>query len=284
MKRHLTLALLATFALSTLSACTGKQDEAAAPAPDATAAATAPSEAELMAAAEAAAKASADPNAMPAADPVATTPVEAAAPATPADTAIPGLKLGADYEIIPNGQPFEPLNGRIEVVEVFNHVCPACAAFEPLVLNWKKTMPADVRFTYVPAAFGGNWDQYVRSYYAAQTMGIAEKAHARVYDAIHLENKLKGERGQDSDAELGAFYAQFGVDAKQFAGNMKSFAVTGKFNKAKQYIVSQSVSSTPTVMVNGKYRVLGRSFEDRFRIVDALIAHERAQAAAPAAR
>jgi hypothetical protein len=33
MKRHLTLALLATFALSTLSACTGKQDEAAAPAP-----------------------------------------------------------------------------------------------------------------------------------------------------------------------------------------------------------------------------------------------------------
>ena len=281
MKRHLTLALLAALALS---ACTGKQDETPAPAADASPAAAAPSEAELMAAAEAAAKASADLNAAPAptADPAATPAPADAAPAAAAADAIPGLKLGIDYEIVENGQPFEPLNGKVEVVEVFNYVCPACASFQPLVVSWKKKLPASVRFTYVPAAFGGNWDQYVRSFYAAQTMGIAEKAHERVYDGIHLENKLKGERGNDSDAEIAAFYAQFGVDAKQFAGNMKSFAVTGKFNKAKQYIMSQRVSSTPTLMVNGKYSALGRSAEDRLRIVDALIAHELAATAAPA--
>ncbi len=281
MTRYLTLALLAAFALT---ACNGKQDEAAEPATAAPAAAVA-NEAETMAAAEAAAKASADPNAAPvaAADPATPAPADAAPVAAPANGAIPGLKLGVDYEIIQNGQPFEPLNGKIEVVEVFNHVCPACAAFQPLVLSWKKKLSPDVRFTYVPAAFGGNWDQYVRSFYAAQTMGIADKAHERVYDAIHLENKLKGERGEDSDAALGAFYAQFGVDAKQFAGNMKSFAVTGKFNKARQYIVSQQVANTPNLMVNGKYRVLGQNFEDKFRIADVIIAHERAGTAAPAA-
>jgi protein dithiol oxidoreductase (disulfide-forming) len=281
MKRYLTLALLAALALS---ACGGKQDEAAAPPPAAAPTAATPSDAEVMAAAEAVAKASADPNSAAAAAPV-VPPAQAEAPpaAAPANGAIPGLKLGVDYEVIPNGQPFEPLNGKIEVVEVFNHVCPACAAFQPLVLGWKKRLPPDVRFTYVPAAFGGNWDQFVRSYYAAQTMGIAEKAHERVYDAIHLENKLKGERGSDSDAELGAFYAQFGVDAKQFASNMKSFAVSGKFNKAKQYIVSQRVSSTPTLMVNGKYSALGRNPDERLRIADVLIAYERAQAAPPAA-
>jgi protein dithiol oxidoreductase (disulfide-forming) len=283
MKLHLTLALLAAFALS---ACGGKQDEAAT-APVAAPAASAPNDAEVMAAAEVLAKASADPNAAAAAAPAVPAPAEAApsaAPAAaPANAGIPGLKLGVDYEIIANGQPFEPLNGKIEVVEVFNHVCPACAGFQPLVVSWKKRLPPDVRFTYVPAAFGGNWDQFVRSYYAAQTMGIAEKAHERVYDAIHLENKLKGERGSDSDAELGAFYAQFGVDAKQFAGNMKSFAVSGKFNKAKQYIVSQRVGSTPTIMVNGKYSAIGRSPDERLRVADVLIAYERAQATAPAA-
>lgn len=281
MKRYLTLALLAALALS---ACTDKQDEAATPAPAAEpAAATASSDAEVMAAAEAIAKQSADPNA-PAPTPAAPTPAptDAVPPpaAVPADGAIPGLKLGVDYEIIKDGQPFEPLNGKIEVVEVFNYVCPACAAFQPQVVSWKKKMPPDVRFTYVPAAFGGNWDQFVRAFYAAQTMGVADKAHERVYDAIHLENKLKGERGNDSDAEIGAFYAQFGVDAKQFAGNMKSFAVSGKFNKARQYIVTQRVNGTPTVMVNGKYMALGRTPQDRFRNVDALIAHERAQSAA----
>lgn len=282
MKKHLMLALLVA---TLLAACGGDKDAQTTAPATTTASATTPNEAELMAAAEAAAKAAADPNAAPATtDPAAQAPGEQAMPAAaaPVAGAIPGLKLGEDYEIIKNGQPFEPLNGQIEVVEVFNHVCPACAAFQPLVLSWKKKLPPDVRFTYVPAAFGGNWDQFVRSYYAAQTMGIAEKAHEKVYDAIHLENKLKGERGNDSDAELGAFYAQFGVDAKQFAGNMKSFAVTGKFNKARQYIVQQQVANTPNVMINGKYRVLGRSFEDRFRVADIIIAHERAQAGAAA--
>ena len=278
MKRHLIFALLASVALT---ACTGKEEETAAAPAAATEAA--PNDAEVMAAAAAAAAASADPNApvAEAAAPVA----EAAAPvvAALANGAIPGLKLGTDYEIIKNGQPFEPLNGKIEVVEIFNFVCPACAGVEPLVSNWKKTLGPDVRFTYVPAAFGGNWDQYVRSYYTAQTMGIADKAHARTYDAIHLEGKLKGERGNDSDADLAAFYAQFGVEAKQFAANMKSFAVTGKYNKARQYIQTQQVTGTPTIMVNGKYRVLGRSWDERLVIADALIAHERTQAAAPAA-
>ncbi len=279
MKRHMIFALLAGFALS---ACTAKEEETA-NAPAATPQA-ATNDAEVMAAAEAVAKASADPNAPAAVEAAPATDAATPAPAAPANGAIPGLKLGTDYEIIKNGQPFEPLNGKIEVVEVFNFVCPACAAFEPLVSNWKKTLGPDVRFTYVPAAFGGNWDQYVRSFYTAQTMGIAEKAHARTYDAIHLEGKLKGERGNDSDADLAAFYAQFGVEAKQFAGNMKSFAVTGKFNKARQYIQTQQVTGTPNIMVNGKYRVLGgRSWEERLVIANALIAHERAQAAAPAA-
>lgn len=280
MKRHLIFALLAGFALT---ACTAKEEETAAVPAAATEAA--PNDAETMAAAEALAKASADPNA-PVAVEAAPAAVDAAAPApaAPADGAIPGLKLGTDYEIIKNGQPFEPLNGKIEVVEVFNFVCPACASFEPLVANWKKTLGPDVRFTYVPAAFGGNWDQYVRSFYTAQTMGIAEKAHAATYDAIHLEGKLKGERGEDSDADLAAFYAQFGVEARQFAANMKSFAVTGKFNKARQYIRTQQVTGTPTLMINGKYRVLGdRSWEQRLQIANALIAHERVHAAAPAA-
>lgn len=281
MKRYLPFALLAALALT---ACTGKDDAATTDAPAATD--TAATDAQTMKDAEIAAAAGNDPNAV-VADPAAGNDVSATPSAAPAsaDGPVPGLKLGTDYELVQNGQPFEPLNGKIEVVEMFNFVCPACASFQPLIGNWKKTLPADVRFTYVPAAFGGNWDQYVRAFYAAQTMGIAEKAHEKVYDAIHLEGKLKGERGEDSDADISAFYAQFGVDAKAFAGNMKSFAVTGKFNKAKQYFASQSIGatpSTPTIFVNGKYRVLGRSAEDRLRVADALIAYERAQAAGAA--
>jgi thiol:disulfide interchange protein DsbA len=284
MNRAAILALIAAFALA---ACGGDKPEAATDTAATPAATEAPAtdDAATLAAAEAAAKASADPNAAAAAAAAAASADPAAAPALPAAAAdaIPGLKLGTDYEVIKGGQPFEPLNGKIEVVEVFNFVCPACAGFQPMLSDWKKTLPPDVRFTYVPAAFGNNWDQYVRSFYTAQMMGIAEKAHERTYDAIHVEGRLKGERGKDSDEDIAAFYAQFGVDAKQFAANMKSFAVTGKFNKARQYIIQQQANSTPTLIVNGKYRVLGRTWDDRLLIASRLIAHERARAAAPAA-
>ncbi|MGO4611182.1 hypothetical protein AB4142_33110, partial [Variovorax sp. 2RAF20] len=48
-----------------------------------------------------------------------------------------GKVKGADYQLIPNGQPFQPAAGKVEVVEIFGYVCPACAAFQPLVGPWK---------------------------------------------------------------------------------------------------------------------------------------------------
>lgn len=221
----------------------------------------------------------------PAADPAAAqtqTPAtaETPAPEAPAPAADPsGLVAGRDYEEIPGGQPFAPLDGKIEVVEVFNYVCPACASFQPLVNNWKTRLPADVRFGYVPAPFGRNWDPYVRAYYAAESMGIADRTHDAVFKAIHLDRKLKGERGMDSNEDIAAFYATQGVDAKQFASTMASFAVEGKFNRARQFILRGQVNSTPTMVVNGRYKMKGTSFEDMLAKTDAMIARERAAAA-----
>lgn len=278
LKRYLPVLLLATLALA---GCPGQKanDAQAGASGDKTESGT--SEADLLKQAQEVANGGGEQAATPA-DPNAAAP--AAASAASDAGAIPGLTLGKDYEIIEGGQPFEPLNGKIEVVEVFNFVCPACNHFQPMLLPWKKRLPADVRFTYVPAAFGNNWDPYVRAFYAAQMMGIEEKSHEALYDAIHLKEQLKGERGSDSAEEIGKVYAQFGVDAKQFAGNMQSFAVEAKFNRAKQYIMDQNVRSTPTIMVNGKYRVKGASFEDMPRIAGVLVDYERARTGgAPAA-
>src|SRR3546814_10028959 len=48
------------------------------------------------------------------------------------------LVEGRDYEEIPNGEPWMPLNGKVEVVEVFGYVCPACARIEPLFSSWEE--------------------------------------------------------------------------------------------------------------------------------------------------
>jgi thiol:disulfide interchange protein DsbA len=183
---------------------------------------------------------------------------------------------GVDYATIPNGQPFDPANGQVEVVEVFGYVCPACNMFQPLMRAWEAKMPANVRFTYVPAQFGGTWDRYARAYYASEAMGLVPRTHDLLYNAIHLEQTLKGERGEDSVQDIAAFYARFGADPQQFASTMSSFAIDGKLRKAKQFTTRSAIEGTPTLIVDGKYRILGRTREDQIRILDQLVAQEQA--------
>ena len=200
----------------------------------------------------------------------------------------PAPVAGTDYVVIANGQPFDPVAGKVELVEVFNHVCPACASFQPLVSAWKASLPADVSFVYVPAAFGGPFDTYARAFYAAQAMGLEDKAHDALYRAIHIDRTLRGERGQDTPQDIGRFYQAYGADPAQFAEAMGSFAVEGKLAKAKQFAQRSGLEGTPTLIVAGKYRVTGGPNSgrlDQVRIANKLIAMERASAgaAAPAA-
>ncbi len=266
MNKRLTFLLIAMLAATT--AC-NRQDaptatDAVAPASTATPAADA-----ATAASPPPAAAEPDPAAVAAADAAAAAALQAAAQG-------PAPGAGEDYVEVQGGQPFDPLAGKVEVVEVFGYVCPACASFQPLISAWKRKLPADVRFTYVPALFGGIWDRYARAYYTSESMGLVDKTHDDLYNAIHIQQTLKGERGQDSDQDIAAFYGRHGADPQQFVSTMASFSVDAKLNKAKQFAMRSGIDSTPSVVINGKYRVKGKSFEDMLRIANQLIARERA--------
>ncbi|WIH04259.1 thiol:disulfide interchange protein DsbA/DsbL [Xanthomonas translucens pv. graminis] len=272
MKTRFALTLMAL--LPILVACKAQDGttDTVAPAADAPAATAAPATG-----ASDTAPAAAAGNAAPATD--ATAPPAADAPAAPSAARTPsGAEpvAGTDYIDIPGGQPFQPTNGKIEVAEVFGYVCPACARFQPQIGPWKAGLASDVHFVYVPAMFGGPWDDYARAFYAAEAMGVQEKTHEALYKAIHVDETLKGERGRDSVQDIAGFYAKYGVDPKQFADTMGSFAVSTKTNRAKQFAMRSDVKGTPSLIINGKYLVKGKNYDDILRIADHLIARERA--------
>lgn len=272
MTKRLALPLLALL----LAACTAQNESApaAAPAADAPAATEAPS-ADAPAVTEGAPAVTAPAaGEQPAAEQATSEP---AAPTTPvATTPASGLVPGVDYVEIKGGQPYRPLEGKVEVVEVFGYVCPACAAFHPVVSTWEAKLPADVRFTYVPAPFGPEWNPYAKAFYVAESLGLVDKSHDAVIRAIHVQQSLPGEGDKPDEAAIAKFYAQYGADPKSFLSTMNSFAIDAKINRGKQFMIRSGVGSTPTLVVNGKYRVEGRSWEDKLRITDALIAQERA--------
>jgi thiol:disulfide interchange protein DsbA len=191
--------------------------------------------------------------------------------------------LGTDYAEIPNSHPFDTTDGRIELVEIFGYVCPYCGAVQPTVRAMKANLPSDVHMVYVPAAFGSMWDTYAKAYYTADAMGLVDKTHEAMFRAIHVDKTLKGERGIDTPEDIAAFYAGYGADPKQFVSSMASFAIAAKVNRSRQWVLAafgEDRPSTPTFVVNGKYRVTSKTVDGMFRVLNQLIVAERAKASA----
>ncbi|MFT3755547.1 MAG: thiol:disulfide interchange protein DsbA/DsbL [Pseudoxanthomonas sp.] len=179
---------------------------------------------------------------------------------------------GRDYEVIANGQPFAPLAGKVEVAEVFSYACIHCAHFQPLVDEWKKKQPAWIRFTPVPAPLSSSWLPYARAYYAAQNLGVLPRSHAAVFKALHETGGLP--LRNPSAGEIAAFYTTYGVTADAFVKEFNSTRVDAQIKQAETFVMRSEAFSTPMLIVNGKYRVMGKTFEETLRIADALAKRE----------
>jgi len=185
------------------------------------------------------------------------------------------LVEGQDYVVIADGKPFAPARGKIEVAEVFGYTCIHCAHLEPILATWKKTLPRDVQLTPIPAAFGGYWIPYARAFYAAQQLGVQERTHQAVFDALHKVGSLPIQNA--SADEIAGFYASQGVDRAAFLAALRGPGVDAQVAKARDWVAAAGVEGTPSIIVNGKYRVIGgRNYSDMLKIADRLIARERA--------
>lgn len=272
--------LLVVGLLPVFAACS-KSPEAAPAAPVASSAeATAPAAPEASAADSAPPEtsAAAETVAAPAATPeLASEPMPAPKKPEPSSNTAPkNVVEGVDYSPINGGEPFDTPAGKVEVAEVFNYVCPACAGFDPVFQEWKKKQPAYVHVVYVPADFRPDFKAYARAYYAADALGLVEKTHEAVYKAIHEDHSLPGEGMTLDPAKIAAFYAKYGADPAEFQDLMTSFSVDAQVNKAHQFMMQSQIRSTPSLVIDGKYLVKGKTREDMLKNADALIARAHA--------
>lgn len=176
----------------------------------------------------------------------------AACTAKPAEGtgAAPSYTDGQQYKSIEAPQRLDSKDGKVEVVEVFSYGCVHCAHYESYAETLQKQLPKGVVFHVVPAAFNDAWLPYAQAYYAAKALGVAEKAHAALFKAIHTDHYPI--RTID---ELADWYAQnYGVDKAKFIA-----AATGEQTKQRiqadtKLIQAWGIDGTPTIVVDGKYR------------------------------
>ena len=177
-------------------------------------------------------------------------------------------EAGKNYFIIDPPQPTSS-GDKVEVTEVFSYGCPGCNYAHTYIDQLKKHLPPNAVLDYVPASFNPSedWVMFQRAFYTAKALDLVEKTHDAMFDAVWKSGELaiydKGtnrvKQPLPSIEDAAKFYAKFGVSAADFIATANSFSINTRMKQADAYVKACGVDVTPTIIVNGKYRLTAAS-------------------------
>jgi thiol:disulfide interchange protein DsbA len=152
------------------------------------------------------------------------------------------------YKLIIPPQPTQT-GDKIEVLEIFWYGCPHCYDLEPHLEHWLKSKPDDVEFVRVPGILGRGWLAHAKAFYTAEKMGVLDKIHRPLFDAIHKKGKHI-----TNEKKLKEFFISQGVDGDEFSEIYNSEAIDAKVKEAFILGKNYKITGVPTIIVNGKFR------------------------------
>jgi thiol:disulfide interchange protein DsbA len=202
------------------------------------------------------------------------------AAAQPPAAAAPNWVQGKNYFLVAQPQPTNLPKGKVLVTEVFSYACPACNQFRPYMQKLVKSLPPNAVVDYVPAAFNPSedWPMFQLAYVTAQTLGIADRTHEAMFDAVWTTGELATTEGNTLKSHMptiedaARFYQkQAGVPAAKFLETAKSFGVDTQVRHDEDLMKAYGIDRTPTLIVNGKYRVTVQEAGGAAEMVDLVI-------------
>lgn len=161
---------------------------------------------------------------------------------------------------------------KVEVVEAFWYGCGHCYNLEPAIETWVANKPEHVVFSRLPTVLGRSWEPHARAYHTAEVLGVLDKIHQPLLEAIH-----KDKRRLMNEDQLAEFFAEQGVDKDAFRKAFNSFAVETRLKRSQDLVKRYRLRSVPTIVVNGKYVTdtsMAGSGQKLFEVVNYLVEKE----------
>ena len=161
---------------------------------------------------------------------------------------------------------------RVEVLELFWYGCPHCYTLEPHLKTWLKDKPDYVDFRRMPAVFNERWALHAEAYYTAEALGVLDKIHEPLFDAIH-----RYRRSFKTSEQIMAFFKERGVNEEDFRKTWGSFAVRSKVRRATVMSERYGIDGVPAIIINGKYQTSGSlagNYRNIIKVINTLAEEE----------
>jgi protein dithiol oxidoreductase (disulfide-forming) len=183
------------------------------------------------------------------------------------------LTEGVQYKSLRPAVPTNVAPGKVEVVEVFWYACGHCYLLEPKLAAWeKKGKPANVQLVRMPAMWNDVLKTHARLFYTIEVLGKPQ-----LHEEAFREINVRGNR-LETPEKIEAFLTARGVSKADFQKTFTGFAVESKLARAADLNKRYRITSTPTVVVNGKYVTdagMAGSEDKLFQVINALAAREK---------
>jgi thiol:disulfide interchange protein DsbA len=152
----------------------------------------------------------------------------------------------------------DSLNPVKEVREFFSFYCPACYRHEPIIGELKVLLPDNIALVKNPIDGMPGRDISIEKLLAkaqltAKLLKVEDKIVATIFKYIYV-NKTTFTNEKD----IKNLFLLQGVEEQRFDKIFDSFSVKTGVNKMRnntETLRNQGISSVPTVIVNGKYKV-----------------------------
>jgi thiol:disulfide interchange protein DsbA len=158
-------------------------------------------------------------------------------------------KMGSEFDQTAQAIPNETPN-KIEVTELFWYGCSHCYQMEAPLHAWLKKLPADVTFKRIPGLPNPSWAPMAKAYYAMETLGVLEKLHTPLFEAIHKQKTLNP---TDEKAAIDWVTKQAGLDKKKVEAAFGSFSMNTNLNRAANIFRASGATGVPSLVINGQF-------------------------------
>jgi thiol:disulfide interchange protein DsbA len=192
-------------------------------------------------------------------------------------------QVGTNFDAV--AQPITTDNAaKIEVMEIFWYGCIHCYDMEKPLSAWVKKLPADVYFKRMPGLPNASWAPMAKAFYAMETLGVAEKLHTPLFEAVH---KSKSLNPTDEKAVIAWVTQQSRMDKSRVEGAFKSFTINTNLNRAAQVFRASGATGVPSIVIDGKYitsSTMNGGNEAALKVADYIIDNVRRDKAAASAK
>jgi thiol:disulfide interchange protein DsbA len=193
-------------------------------------------------------------------------------------------EMGNEFDRTAQAIPNENAN-KIEVVELFWYGCGHCHHMEVPLNSWVKKLPADVTFKRIPGLPNASWAPMAKAYYAMETLGVLEKLHGPLFNAIHKQKSLNP---TDEKAAIDWITKQGGLDKVKVEEAFNAFSTNSNLKRAANFFRASGATGVPSLVINGQFitsSTMAGNNDAALKTADYIITNiraDKAKAAAPA--